>query len=168
MWTKQVKRKWSCLVYHSNHDAWLVEGIFKATNTLQWHCTTIHYLVLFSRRAHRHRHSKRAQCQEVLRHARVSEPPCSEQESNSGIHPGTFLRVSHEWQNASKESELNMRILGELVSVWQPPHCVGPLGTLTSTWINVSSSSSPDGMSSLTKVRTSSWKLWPDSTICFE
>ena len=42
---------------------------------------------------HRHCHSQRAQREEVLRRARVSKPPRSEQESDPGVRQGTLLRV---------------------------------------------------------------------------
>lgn len=50
-------------------------------------------LHLISPVAHRHRHSKRAQREEVLGRARVSKPPRSKQEPYSGVRQGTLLRV---------------------------------------------------------------------------
>lgn len=57
------------------------------------HC--LHYCILYCFACfHRYRDSQRAQREEVLSYARVSKPPRSEQESDSGVCQGTLLWVS--------------------------------------------------------------------------
>lgn len=117
---------------------------------------------------HRYRDSQRAQREEVLSYARVSKPPRSEQESDSGVCQGTLLWVSPHFTACVKcikvnEFSQNGEVTNQVVYFFFFLNCmlvtIWPSDTSTSTWTSVCSSSSLGGTNSPTKEPTSSWRL---------